>query len=215
MKVLDIACGSGGSAIGYAMAGCSVLGVDVAPMPRFPFGFLQCDAMDLDDRFLRFFDLVHASPPCQRFTALRHARGAKGDANPDLIAPLREKFCRAGVHYVIENVPGAAMRVDLALCGCMFGLRTYRLRWFEITGPLMLVEPVHRKHVAKTASKGRREAWASGMNISITGDVGTYLGPEAMGIDWMSGDELSQAIPPAYTKFIGEQLLAHLRQEAA
>lgn len=211
-RLLDLYSCAGGAAMGYHQAGFEVVGVDIEPQPRYPFEHHQADALEFLVDYGREFDAIHASPPCHDHSSLVSRSGEDGTGH--LLADTREAL-RAYPLTVIENVPGAAMRVDLALCGCMFGLRTYRLRWFEITGPLMLVEPVHRKHVAKTASKGRREAWASGMNISITGDVGTYLGPEAMGIDWMSGDELSQAIPPAYTKFIGEQLLAHLRQEAA
>lgn len=101
------------------------------------------------------------------------------------------------------------------VCGSMFGLRTYRHRWFEIAGPLMLARPWHPRHVAKTSTKKRRACWDAGMNISVTGDIGTYVGSRAMGIDWMNGDELSQAIPPAYTEYIGTQLIEHITAEAA
>jgi len=110
---------------------------------------------------------------------------------------------------VIENVPGAPMRADILLCGGMFALRTYRHRLFELGGWFTL-QPEHRPHTVKTATRARRKAWAEGLNISVTGDVGTYLGPAAMGIDWMTGNELSQAIPPAYTRFIGERLMTQL-----
>lgn len=111
-----------------------------------------------------------------------------------------------GGPWVIENVMTAPLDKDssIVLCGGMFGLRTYRHRRFESNHSL--TAPEHPKHVAKTATKQRRERWALGWHVSITGDVGTYVGPEAMGIDWMTGNELSEAIPPAYTEWIGRQL---------
>jgi DNA (cytosine-5)-methyltransferase 1 len=118
---------------------------------------------------------------------------------------------------VIENVPGAPMRTDLLLCGHMFGLRTQRHRWFELSPRAGIVPPlphVHRPGV-KTATKQRRQRWDEGWDVSVTGDVGVYVGPEALGIDWMTGNELSQAIPPAYTRYIGEFLLDTLSAEAA
>ena len=99
------------------------------------------------------------------------------------------------------------MRVDLMLCGSMFGLRTYRHRWFEFSDPMFPPVLTHPRHVAKTSTKKRRACWDAGMNISVTGDVGVYVGSEAMGIDWMTGNELSQAIPPAYTEHIGRHLM--------
>jgi DNA (cytosine-5)-methyltransferase 1 len=112
---------------------------------------------------------------------------------------------------VIENVPGAPMRVDLMLCGGMFGLRTYRHRWFEITLDLPLLStPGHPKHRIRTSSNKRRACWDAGLHVSVTGNVGSYVGPQALGIDWMTGAELSQAIPPVYTQHIGEQLAAAL-----
>ena len=103
------------------------------------------------------------------------------------------------------------MRPDLKLCGCMFGLRLDRVRWFELSSHFVLVPQVeHRRSLCrrtKTVPRNRRAMWEQGYKVSITGDVGTYLGPEAMGIDWMTGNELSQAIPPAYTEYIGGQLL--------
>jgi len=97
----------------------------------------------------------------------------------------------------------------------MFGLRTYRHRRFE--SYMHLTAPEHPKHTVLTATKQRKQRWAEGWNVSITGDVGTYVGPEAMGIDWMNGNELCEAIPPAYTQHIGEQLMAYIlaRREAA
>ncbi len=116
-----------------------------------------------------------------------------------------------GLPYVIENVMSAPLLKErsIVLCGGMFGLRTYRHRRFESNATLL--SPGHPKHVIRTATKRRRELWEQGWHVSITGDVGTYVGPEAMGIDWMTGQELCEAIPPAYTEWIGAQLIGSLR----
>jgi DNA (cytosine-5)-methyltransferase 1 len=120
---------------------------------------------------------------------------------------------QSGRPFIIENVMTAPLikEKSIVLCGGMFGLRTYRHRRFESNIPL--VAPAHPKHVALTATKQRKARWAEGWHVSITGDVGTYVGPEAMGIDWMSGNELCEAIPPAYTRFIGGQLIQHLQAQ--
>lgn len=128
-----------------------------------------------------------------------------------LLGAVRERLAATGKPYVIENVPGAPMLPDLRLCGCMQDppLRTYRLRWFEFSPHLTGRVPAlpHRDHSARTATSRRRERWEQGWHVSITGDVGTYLGPQAMGIDWMTGNELSLAVPPAYTRYVGRYLI--------
>lgn len=208
MRGLDVFCGAGGCSKGYVDAGFDMVGVDSAPMPRYPYKFIQADAFDvLNDReFLRGFDFIHASPPCQDHSPLSALVGSHDTGW--MLQATRDALQASGVPYVVENVAGARMPTSMLLCGSMFGLRVYRHRRFEISLDAgMLGVPEHPKHVAKTATKHRVVRWAEGWNISITGDVGTWMGPEAMGIGWMTGDELSQAIPPAYTEFIGQQLL--------
>jgi DNA (cytosine-5)-methyltransferase 1 len=163
------------------------------------------DACNLPSFFLAAFDFVHASPPCQAYSPLNALSPAK--EYPDLIAFTRALLIGSGVPYVIENVMSAPLIKErsIVLCGSMFGLRTYRHRRFE--SDLELHAPDHPKHTVLTATKQRKTRWAEGWNVSVTGDVGTYVGPEAMGIDWMNGNELCEAIPPAYTKFIGGQLI--------
>lgn len=207
-RLLDLFCCAGGAAMGYYQAGFDVVGVDIKPQPRYPFEFIQADAMALDVEFLRQFDAVHASPPCQFYTPLRALH--PNIERADFVAAVRALLTVSGRPWVIENVMAAPLDQSrsITLCGGMFGLRTYRHRRFESNIPL--VAPAHPKHVALTATKQRKARWAEGWHVSITGDVGTYVGPEAMGIDWMSGNELCEAIPPAYTRFIGEQLMRHL-----
>jgi DNA (cytosine-5)-methyltransferase 1 len=122
---------------------------------------------------------------------------------------VRAKLIANGIPFCIENVPGAPIRHDLMLCGAMFGLRSYRHRYFECSFPIE--QPPHPKHTVRVNRRGenRREHWANGGFLTITGDVGTYCGPEAMGIDWMTGNEMSEAIPPAYSEYIGRAALAH------
>ncbi len=206
-KLLDLFCCAGGAATGYHQAGFEVVGVDIEDQLRYPFEFIKADATSYP---LDGFDVIHASPPCQDHTALRSRTADHGTGW--MLAATRKRLQDWGGLWVVENVPGADMPVDLMLCGGMFGLRTYRHRWFEITPELpMLSTPSHPKHRITTATRARRARWEAGEHVSVTGDVGNYVGPEAMGIDWMTGDELSQAIPPAYTAHIGGLLIEHLQ----
>lgn len=157
------------------------------------------------------FDAIHASFPCQSYSPLRALSPQK--IYPDFLADGREALIASGKPFVIENVMSAPLDKDrsVRLCGSMFGLRTYRHRRFEYGGGFALPPaPKHPRHVALSATKRRKERWAEGWNISVTGDIGTYFGLEAMGIDWMTGAELSEAIPPAYTRWVGGHLMAHL-----
>ncbi|MFE7799055.1 DNA methylase [Nocardia sp. NPDC057440] len=205
-RLLDLFCCAGGAGEGYARAGFEVIGVDIAPQPNNRHEFHQGDAIEFLTANWRDFDAIHASPPCQAYTPLGALHPHK--TYPDLIAATRDALDDIGKPYVIENVMSAPLdkKRSITLCGGMFGLRTYRHRRFESRLPL--APPEHPKHVALTATRQRKARWAEGWHVSITGDVGTYVGPEAMGIDWMTGDELCQAIPPRYTEFIGRQLLA-------
>lgn len=201
VKLLDLFCGAGGAAMGYSRAGFDVTGVDSRPQRHYPFRFIQADAMTFP---LNGYDIVHASPPCQRYSIsspepLRH---------PDLLPAVRERLIASRVRWwIIENVPGAPMRIDYRLCGCMFGLpHLRRQRWFETSWRPYELRPVCH-HIGPSISvvgtgttSGNRAAW--GRTISIEEKRA------AMGIDWMNRDELSQAIPPAYTQYIGERLRA-------
>lgn len=212
-KLLDLFSCAGGAGMGYHRSGFDVVGVDINPQPRYPFEFVQADALHFAAEHWHEFDAVHASPPCQKYTPLGALHPDK--TYPDLVGATRGLLDLTGLPYVIENVMAAPLIKErsITLCGGMFGLRTYRHRRFE--SGLLLVAPEHPKHVIRTATKQRRALWDQGWHVSITGDVGTYVGPEAMGIDWMSGNELCEAIPPVYTEHIGWQLMAHVNREAA
>lgn len=211
LRLLDLYCCQGGAARGYADAGFDVVGVDCEPQPRYPFEFVRDDALEFLRENGHEFHVIHASPPCHDHTPLNAVAGKDGTAW--LLAATREALRRAEGPYVIENVAAAGMVDPITLCGGMFGLRTYRHRKFESN--LHLTAPAHPRHVIRTATKQRRARWDEGWHVSITGDVGTYVGPEGMGIDWMDGNGLSQAIPPAYTRLIGEQLREHIEGRAA
>lgn len=208
-RLLDLFCGAGGASVGYARAGFEVVGVDVRPQPRYPYAFHQADAMSFP---LEGFTAIHASPPCHDHTSLRSRSGIDGTAW--LLAAIRGRLQSSNAVWVIENVPGAPMRPDVVLCGSMFGLRTYRHRWFELSNPMFPYVPAHPKHRIRTSTKNRKACFDAGLNMTVTGDVGTYLGPAAMGIDWMTGRELSQAIPPAYTELVGGLLLEQCQVSA-
>ena len=161
------------------------------------------------------FDLIHASPPCQDHSPLSALVGTH--ATGWMLPATRGRLLATPAPWVIENVAAASVRPDFLLCGKMFGLRVQRHRKFEIDPRLGLLIslPEHPRHRERTATKNRRALWEQGWDVSVTGDVGTWLGPEALGIDWMTGNELSQAIPTAYTEYVGRALLEHLREVAA
>jgi DNA (cytosine-5)-methyltransferase 1 len=205
MKLLDLFCGAGGCSMGYHRAGFEVTGVDIKPQNRYPFKFVLADALEYVREHGREFDVIHASPPCQQYTTLRSLTGHQ---YPDLVVPTRRLLEASGQIWVIENVMGAPLaRFGIVLCGNTFGLRVYRHRRFESS--CFLWQPEHQRHRKRTgASRGQRQRKAryeAGNFVTVTGNVGSFCGP-AMGIDWMIGVELSQAIPPAYTEYIGRQL---------
>jgi DNA (cytosine-5)-methyltransferase 1 len=195
--------------MGYYRAGFDIVGVDINPQPRYPFTFIQADALVFARDMGWAFDAIHASPPCQDHSPLRSRAGVHGTAH--LLSDTRDLLLTMTAPWIIENVMGAPMRRDLMLCGEWFGLRTVRHRRFELSGFTVDQPPHPNKHKAPTSTKNRVACLAAGYNISVTGDVGVHVGPLAMGIDWMRGDELSQAIPPAYTEYIGQYLMKGLR----
>lgn len=163
------------------------------------------------------YEAIHASPPCQAYSAMRTVWNARKD-HPDLLPPSRELLKRIGLPYVIENVPGAPMDPLVMLCGSAFGLgipgyQLRRHRWFEMSGAWFLSPPCqHRGPVIGIyGDHGRDRRRKEGYGRYFTLDERK----QAMGIDWMARDELDQAIPPAYTEFIGARLLEHIASGCA
>ena len=207
-RLLDLFCGAGGAAMGYHRAGFEVVGVDIKPQKRFPFESVQADALEYVAQHGRDFDAIHASPPCQAYSRLRHLPWLKGKKYWDSLPPTRSALVACGVPWVIENVEGAPLS-GVLLCGTMFGLPIYRHRIFEAS--FGMLGPPHGKHTHVIAAgknlgnRGRLNTWGK---AGVGGHHGgVALKREAMGIDWMTGAELSQAIPPAYTEWIGAQLM--------
>jgi len=223
-RLLDLFCGAGGAAMGYHRAGFDVTGVDNRPQPRYPFTFIQADAMTFP---LDGFDAIHASPPCQAFTQMSarwRGKGTKADIHPDLLTPTLAILRTLGLPYIVENVQGAKahMRATLVLHGGMFRLGVHRPRLFEANVLILAVR------TPQTLSPlGVYGAKPDGHTTYRYRDNGNYKGKslirtaksveearEAMGIDWMTWDEIREAIPPAYTEYIGVQLLEHLKERA-
>ncbi|UYQ62686.1 DNA methylase [Streptomyces peucetius] len=215
LRVLDLCCGAGGAGMGYHLAGFDVVGVDIVEQPNYPFEFHRADAIEFVRAHGADFDLIHASWPCQHHTALTKGTN-KGRAYPDLIPAGREALLGTGRPFVIENVQGSPIRPDLTLCGEMFGLAVIRHRLFEIHGFPTLQMP-HLPHRGRVAGM-RHGRWYAGPYFAVYGQGGgkgtVAQWQAAMGIGWTSSrKELAQAIPPVYTRHVGEQALSHLRSE--
>jgi DNA (cytosine-5)-methyltransferase 1 len=213
-RLLDLFCCAGGAAVGYAQAGFEVVGVDINPQPNYPFPFVEADALALDKQYLSEFDAVHASPPCQSYSDLAKRNG-NGHKWPRLIEPVREMLIRSGRPYVIENVEGAPLLNPIMLCGTMFPeLRVLRHRLFEAN--FLMIVPPHGKHPKvhtfdkRKSHFGKTDEWKDFVQVTGGGNCSVAAARVAMRIDWMNKGELNEAIPPAYTRFIGEQLLVHL-----
>jgi DNA (cytosine-5)-methyltransferase 1 len=218
-RLLDLFCGAGGAAMGYHRAGFEVVGVDDGPQKHYPFEFIRCDALDylLSGRGIGtqlHFDAIHASPPCQRFTRFQTSQPQRQNKHLDLITPTRPLLVATGLPWVIENVPGAPLLDPIQLCGSAFGLiargdrQLIRHRWFECSfGWAETVPPCrHEGRAVMVAGHGKDGYRGSGL--------AAYEAREAMGIDWMNRDEMAEAVPPAYTEWIGKQLMAALKVAA-
>jgi DNA (cytosine-5)-methyltransferase 1 len=217
-RLLDLFCGAGGAAMGYHRAGFDVVGVDINPQPDYPFVFRLAEAVNYlrlrRDRIRGTYAVIHASPPCQSFTAYRRKGYGVGDGYPDLVAELRELLAEIGIPYLIENVPGAPLIDPVQLCGSSFGLDVRRHRLFESNLPLIAPPCDHAWQTPRFPPATNRS------NLRRTVEVGVWRIPltvqrDAMGIDWMRLRDLSEAIPPAYTAHLGAQVYAHVTQQEA
>jgi DNA (cytosine-5)-methyltransferase 1 len=221
---LDLFCGAGGCSEGYRRAGFDVVGVDIKTQPNYPFEFVRGDALMVLGDVLKgwtSFDAIHASPPCQGYSVANNIHGR--DDHPMLIAEVRELLIATGLPYVIENVEGAKaeMRNPVTICGLSLGLNVRRHRLFECNFPVMTY-PCGRHdgdwllvfgHSVLERGTVVGKAKGGGNTIKRIHTT-TARGREAMGIDWMNRDELSEAIPPAYTEHIGHYLMAEINAKA-
>lgn len=212
--LLDLFCCAGGASVGYHRAGFDVVGVDISAQPRYPFDFIQADALTLDFAFIEQFDAVHASPPCQAYSDLAK-RNRNADTWPRLIEPVRNLLRATHLPYVIENVEGAPLIDPVMLCGTMFsGLRVIRHRLFETN--IDLFTPAHGPHPLvfthdkRKAHYGKLDQNKSFVQVTGGGNCSIDNARAAMGIDWMTKAELNEAVPPAYTFEIGRQLLSNI-----
>ncbi len=224
-RLLDLFCGAGGCAVGYHRAGFEVVGVDIAMQKNYPFEFHQGDALEFLAAHGREFDAIHASPPCQAFTQMSaryRGKGGLADSRPNLLTPTLETLAKMPHPWIVENVPGARRlmgRVTI-LHGGMFGLGVNRPRLFESN--YLLLAPTAQRTVEPIGVYGKldgRIVWRNGGNYraGVPGSASRSVirvartleeGRRVMGIDWMEWSELREAIPPAYTEYLGKQLLA-------
>jgi DNA (cytosine-5)-methyltransferase 1 len=208
MKLLDLFCGVGGASVGYAEAGFEVHGVDLKHGKRYPFSYLRADVLDVlkDDEFIQQFDVIHASPPCQTHSITQHLRNAQGKSTSkiDLIPETRAALIACGKPYIIENVVGSPLINPIQLCGSSFGLRVRRHRLFESNMKLQGSECNHKL-------QGRPVGVYGSLNDEIPngGKTAKTISEAriAMGIDWAIWTELVEAIPPAFTKYLGHQVI--------
>lgn len=212
LRALDLFCGAGGASMGLREAGFDVVGVDLHEQPRYPFPFTQADAFAVN---VAGFDLVWASPPCQGRTAYKRRPNHVAPVDTDGgIARIRELLQRAGVPYIIENVPGAPLIDPVTLCGSMFGLDVRRHRLFECSG-FTVTQPACRHEL----QQGSYPQATNRANRRKTVEVGVWRIPlatqqAAMGVDWMQLEELSEAIPPAYAEYLGRAAIDAIRRAA-
>ncbi len=211
-RLLDLFCGAGGASVGYHRAGFDVVGVDIAPQPHYPFEFHQGDALTYVADHWQEFDAIVGSPPCQASAMLTKGTN-KGRLYVNLIPATRELFSQLPVPTVIENVQGSDLRRDITLCGEMFGLAVIRHRYFELDG-WSAPQPSHQPHRGRVAGY-RHGEWFDGPYFAVYGEGGgkgsVTQWQQAMGIDWTDDrTSIAEAIPPAYTEYIGGHLLGML-----
>jgi len=207
VKLLDLFCGAGGASAGYAAAGFEVHGVDLKHGKRYPYTYVRADVLDVlrDKNYLDQFDVIHASPPCQTHSITKHLRNAQGKTTSklDLIPETRAALVKSGKPYIIENVPGSPLIDPIQLCGSSFGLKVRRHRLFESNMPL-------EGSVCNHKLQGRPVGVYGSLNDEIPqgGKTAATINEarDAMGMPWAIWTELVEAIPPAFTEYLGGQV---------
>jgi DNA (cytosine-5)-methyltransferase 1 len=217
-RLLDLFAGAGGAGKGYMDAGFDVTGVDIEPQPDYPGTFIQGDAIAYLAAHGHEYDAIHASPPCQASSALTKGTN-KGKVYLNLIPATRALLAIHNVPTVIENVQGSDLRRDLTLCGEMFGLGVIRHRYFELSGFPFLPTP-HIKHRGVIKGWNHGKLNPNGVYYQVYGAGGrkgtVAEWQEAMGIHWTDNRKsIAEAIPPAYSRFIGGQIMAYIESQAA
>lgn len=225
-RLLDLFCGAGGASVGYHDAGFAVVGVDIAPQPNYPYEFIQADVLEFLHPWQRRLDFaaIHASPPCQFATAYRRTGNVR--TSPNLIEPTRRLLEGSGLPWVIENIEYARehLRDPILLCGSMFDLDVQRHRLFETNWTLEPPAwPCRHRIWAPDRFPGGRSKERTGSSRGLVRacvEIGSWDIPldvqqRAMGMDWSTLEELSEAIPPAYTEHIGRQLVQHALEAVA
>lgn len=213
-KLLDLFCKAGGTSMGYYRAGFDVTGVDVESQIHYPFRFVQADAFEYFETHWQEYDFLAGSPPCHHYSSHTQHRKNKGVVYPDLLPGTQERFRSTGKPYIIENVPGAVrlMLNPIMLCGGMFGLGVVRHRFFESNLPLIAPEHICNtnqvdRDLVSVTRHGPPARWYKKHPGAV---FSVKIWHEAMGIDWMNRTELTQAIPPAYTEYLGKHALVCL-----
>jgi site-specific DNA-cytosine methylase len=208
VRLLDLCCGAGGAGKGYADAGWEVEGVDIVAQPDYPYPFHLADGLEYLSEHWSEFDAVHGSPPCQASSTLSKGTNGNRYGHLDLVPAYRAAFKALPIPTIVENVKSAYLRPDLTLCGAMFGLKTYRHRYFELS--FAVQNPPHPRHDGRT-SGWRHGRLVKGSMVAVYGHGG-YKGTksewqEVMETPWITKKRaIAQAIPPKYTQFIGSQL---------
>ena len=204
-KLLDLYCKAGGAAMGYAIAagaGFEITGVDKDPQPRYPFKFIQADAIEYLRDHWQEYDVIHASPPCQKNSTMTKGLWKdRLDSHPELIAPTRELLVKSRKPYIIENVPTAPLINPVVLCGSMFGIGVRRHRLFETSFPMIAPSCNHKAQGKVVAVYGHSGGSSKRDGIKFGGVESWKV---AMDIHWMIGAELAEAVPPAYTAYIAK-----------
>jgi DNA (cytosine-5)-methyltransferase 1 len=220
MKLLDLFCCAGGASMGYHRAGFEVTGVDIKDQPSYPFKFIKGDVIEIlkDKDFLNSFDVIHASPPCQGYSKATkpdsiYVHYSQGKDTPKLIEPVRNALINTGEYYIIENVAGAKEYLiePFRLTGYMFNMPIERTRYFECNFPVAELKNITKRGYSK---KYAEENGIDYRDMSVTGKSrrkgSIDVWRKVMDMHWPKrGWELTEAIPPAYTKYIGEQLLKY------